>query len=90
MRRLEYLFEELSEEVTAGRPGRSAALDALTRLIMISLLRLCSNSLEARPARREDLKIFHRFNELIEAHYLQHWPLSRYAERHRRDRGAPQ
>ncbi|NWE37154.1 helix-turn-helix domain-containing protein, partial [Pseudomonas gingeri] len=36
--------------------------------------------LEARPARHEDLRIFHRFNELIEDHYLQHWPLSRYAD----------
>jgi AraC-like DNA-binding protein len=47
---------------------------------MVSLLRLCSNSLKATPARHEDLKIFHRFNELIEVHYQQHWPLSRYAE----------
>ena len=80
VRRLEYLFEELSEEVVAERPGRSAALDGLTRVIMISLLRLCSNPLKATPARHEDLKIFHRFNELIEAHYQQHWPLSLYAE----------
>jgi AraC family 4-hydroxyphenylacetate 3-monooxygenase operon regulatory protein len=80
VRRLEYLFEELSQEVAEERPGRSAALDSLTRVIMISLLRLCSNSSKATPARHEDLKIFHRFNELIEAHYQQHWPLSRYAE----------
>ena len=80
VRRLEYLFEELSEEVMAERPGRSSALDGLTRLLMISLLRLCPNSLKASPARHEDLRIFHRFNELIEAHYQQHWPLSRYAE----------
>lgn len=78
-RRVELMFEELSAEMAAERPGRSAALDSLTRLIMISLLRLCSNSAKATPARREDLKIFHRFNELIEAHYREHWPLSRYA-----------
>ena len=34
----------------------------------------------ARSTRHEDLLLFHRFNELIEAHYLEHWPLSRYAE----------
>lgn len=78
-RRVELLFEELSSEITEQRAGRSAALENLTRLIMISLLRLCSNSAKATPARREDLKIFHRFNELIEAHYREHWPLSRYA-----------
>lgn len=58
----------------------AAALDSLTRLIMIRLLRLCAHSLPARPMRHEDLRIFHRFNELIEAHYLEHWPLARYAE----------
>ncbi|MDE1165635.1 MAG: 4-hydroxyphenylacetate catabolism regulatory protein HpaA [Pseudomonas sp.] len=78
--RLDYLFEELNGEIIATQPGRGAALDSLTRLIMTRLLRLCANSLPARPARHEDLKIFHRFNELIEAHYLQHWPLSRYAD----------
>ena len=78
-RRVELMFEELSNEIADQRPGRGVALENLTRLIMISLLRLCSNSVKATPARREDLKIFHRFNELIEAHYREHWPLSRYA-----------
>lgn len=79
-KRLERMFEDLSQELAARHPGRTAALECLTRLIMISLLRLCSNSLKATPARHEDLKIFHRFNELIEVHYQQHWPLARYAE----------
>lgn len=51
----------------------------LARLVMISLLRLCANSLEATPARHEDLQLFHRFNELIERHYLDHWTLPAYA-----------
>lgn len=77
---LDQLFEELNDEINAERAGRAAALDSLTRLIMVRLLRLCAHSLPARPTRHEDLRIFHRFNELIEAHYLQHWPLARYAE----------
>jgi AraC family 4-hydroxyphenylacetate 3-monooxygenase operon regulatory protein len=77
---LDRLFEELNEEINAARAGRAAALDSLTRLIMIRLLRLCVHSLPAQPTRHEDLRIFHRFNELIEAHYLEHWPLARYAE----------
>jgi len=60
--------------------GRAAALDSLTRLIMIRLLRLCAHAQPARPTAHEDLRIFHRFNELIEAHYLEHWPLARYAQ----------
>jgi AraC family 4-hydroxyphenylacetate 3-monooxygenase operon regulatory protein len=77
---LDQLFEALSGEINAERAGRAAALDSLTRLIMIRLLRLCAHSVPARPTRHEDLRIFHRFNELIEAHYLEHWPLVRYAE----------
>ncbi|MFG0415659.1 4-hydroxyphenylacetate catabolism regulatory protein HpaA [Pseudomonas sp. zjy_8] len=78
-RRLETWLEALSDEFASSNPGRDAALQSLTRLIMISLLRLCPNSREAIPARHEDLKIFHRFNALIEAHYLEHWPLASYA-----------
>jgi AraC family 4-hydroxyphenylacetate 3-monooxygenase operon regulatory protein len=79
VQRLERLFSELQREFSGQEPGREPALEALTRLIVISLLRLSANSLEARPARHEDLQIFHRFNELIEAQYLEHWPLTRYA-----------
>lgn len=79
VRRLECLFHELQQEIDGQGAGREPALQALTRLLLISLLRLSANSLEARPARHEDLHIFHRFNELIEAHYLEHWPLGRYA-----------
>jgi AraC family 4-hydroxyphenylacetate 3-monooxygenase operon regulatory protein len=78
-RRLEFLFETLREENSQSLPGHASALSSLTRLIMISLLRLCANSLEATPARHEDLQIFHRFNELIERHYREHWALSAYA-----------
>ena len=73
------LFDELHREINAAQVGRGPALDSLTRLIMLSLLRLCARSLPARQTRHEDLQVFHRFNELIEAHYLEHWPLSRYA-----------
>ncbi|SPO54683.1 HpaA [Pseudomonas sp. JV551A1] len=78
-RRLGAWLEALSDEFASPHPGRDAALQSLTRLIMISLLRLCPNSREATPARHEDLKIFHRFNALVEAHYLEHWPLANYA-----------
>ncbi|WP_412459835.1 4-hydroxyphenylacetate catabolism regulatory protein HpaA [Pseudomonas sp. SC11] len=77
--RLGQWLEALSNEFANASAGRDAALQSLTRLIMISLLRLCPNSREATPARHEDLKVFHRFNALIEVHYLEHWPLVRYA-----------
>jgi len=80
IRRLDLLFDELGDEFAGRRPGRELCLVALTRLIFVSLLRLSARSLSAQPARGEDLHIYQRFNALIEQHYLEHWPLSRYAE----------
>lgn len=78
-KRVRRLFEELRSEMRAERPGRNVALESLTKLIMTSILRLCSSSAQACTTRREDLKIFRRFNELIEIHYRDHWPLATYA-----------
>lgn len=79
--RLDRLFEDLATEFTGQRRGRDLSLCALTQLIFISLFRFASQSLVAQPARSEDLHIFQTFNELIELHYREHWPLSLYAER---------
>lgn len=77
--RLNLLFDQLRGEFADSRPGRTTSLQALTRLIFISLLRLSARSLSAQPARREDLQIFQRFNMQIEMHYLEHLPLHEYA-----------
>lgn len=77
--RLNLLFDELRSEFADTRPGRELSLAALTRLIFVSLLRLSARTIQAQPARGEDLHIFQRFNGLIEAHYQEHWSLGRYA-----------
>lgn len=79
-RRLDRLFDDLREEFSQQRPGRAMCLEALTRLIFISLLRLSARSMSAQLTRREDLMIFQRFNALIEERYREHWSLPRYAE----------
>lgn len=81
VQRLNLLFDQLRSEFADSRPGRSASLQALTRLIFISLLRLSARSLSSQPARREDIHIFQRFNVQVEAHYLEHLALSDYAHR---------
>lgn len=78
-KRLEGLFDMLHDESNRSRLGRDQALIDLTRLIFISLMRLSSQSLNAQPARREDLAIFQGFNELVEQHYAEHWSLAEYA-----------
>ncbi|UUW72694.1 4-hydroxyphenylacetate catabolism regulatory protein HpaA [Pseudomonas oryzihabitans] len=79
--RLAALFELLRLETQAPRPAQPSSLRALARLLFISLLRLAPRSRAAQSVRHEDLLVFRRFNELIEAHYTEHWPLPRYAER---------
>ncbi len=51
--RLALLFEQLRSESMASRPGRQQTLLALTRLVMIGLLRLSANSVAARLMRHE-------------------------------------
>lgn len=78
--RLNLLFDQLRSEFAGSQPGRALSLEALTRLIFISLLRLSAQSLTAQSSRSEDLHIFQRFSLQIEAHYLEHLPLNRYAQ----------
>ncbi|MDD2054251.1 4-hydroxyphenylacetate catabolism regulatory protein HpaA [Pseudomonas putida] len=78
--RLTLLLDQLRSEFAAQQPGRAITLEALTRLILISVLRLSAPSLSAQPSRSEDLHIFQRFTTQIEAHYLEHLSLSRYAQ----------
>lgn len=77
---LDRLFEMLAEEFAARLPGREASLQALTQLIFITLLRLAAEPVKNQHVRHDNLQIFHRFNALIEDHYREHWPLSRYAQ----------
>lgn len=77
--RLERLFEELALEFAHQRPERELALTTLTRLIFIGLFRLSANSIKAQSVRHDDLMLFRRFNLEIEAHYREHWTLTRYA-----------
>lgn len=78
--RVEGLFEELALEFSHRRPGRELALTTLTRLIFIGLFRLSANSIKAQSVRHDDLMLFRRFNLEIEAHYREHWTLTRYAK----------
>lgn len=77
--RLDLLFDELRDEFAGERPGRALGLIALTRLIFISLLRLSEQAVMAQPTRHEELRVFQRFNALIEEHYPEHWLLRHYA-----------
>lgn len=75
------VFERLRHEFQAAGPGRSHALRLLAQLAFISLLRMAPASMQAPPARKDDLALFRAFNALLEDHFQHHWPVSRYCER---------
>lgn len=57
------------------------ALKALLQLILIDILRLADQSQPQQKMRKEDIRIFHHFNQLIESHYKEHLTLTQYSEK---------
>jgi AraC family 4-hydroxyphenylacetate 3-monooxygenase operon regulatory protein len=78
-RELSRLFGLLRRETEDRRQGAEAAIEALTRLILIAAFRLLETPSEAGGARRHDLMALRRFHELVERHFAEHWTLPRYA-----------
>lgn len=74
----------LQREFSGDRKGRSAAVLALGQSAFINLSRLllAQGSANAmRPERSEDLQLFLRFCDMIEAHFRDHLTLTEYAGR---------
>ncbi|WP_299183290.1 4-hydroxyphenylacetate catabolism regulatory protein HpaA [uncultured Neptuniibacter sp.] len=59
---------------------QTVALRALLQLVLIDISRLSDQSQPQQKTRKEDVRIFHKFNELIENHYKEHLTLSQYSE----------
>ena len=72
-------LELLASELAAARAAQELIVAALLRLIFVSLLRLGRQAMPGGRLRRHDVRLFRRFNALIEQHYREHWPLLRYA-----------
>jgi AraC family transcriptional activator of pobA len=89
VQRVQALFDELAAEFrmpdmvsVTGNP----VLPWLARAVVWRLAQLASREAQqqdnanAKSARRQQ-DVFTRFTVLLEAHYLEHWPISRYASR---------
>lgn len=74
------LFDRLRTEFQLAGAGREQALRLLAQLVFLSLLRLAPASMPAPPARKDDLALFRAFNALLEAHFQEHWAITRYCE----------
>ncbi len=77
--RLAVLIQLLADEFFAARPGRKHTVPALTQAALICVFRLAQLPERGEPLREIELQIFQQFNQLIEAHHAEHWPLAQYA-----------
>lgn len=75
------LLELLAQENDSEAGQHDRARKALLQLILIDISRLADQGQPQQNTRKEDVRIFHRFNELIESHYKEHITLSQYAEK---------
>ncbi len=84
LQRVQALFDQLAAEFRMPDTSGSPVLPWLARAIVWRLAQLASREAQqldtAKSARRQ-LDVFTRFTVLLEAHYLEHWPVSRYASR---------
>lgn len=79
--RMLYLLEMMAEENDQSSKHLTLAMKALLQLVLIDIARLSDQGQPKQKTRKEDVRIFHRFNELIEKHYREHINLSTYAEK---------
>ncbi len=63
-------------------PGREHTLALLAQAVFTLLLRNAKLDDHAASGMRGELKLFQRFNQMIDSHYHQHWTVPDYAELH--------
>ncbi len=83
--RLDALFRELTHEFQwPATAGASPVLGWLARALVWRLAQASAQQRQAAAAGERGLRhqaLFTRFLLLVEQHFLEHWPLQRYAER---------
>jgi AraC family transcriptional regulator, transcriptional activator of pobA len=77
--RIAALLRELAAESGAAGAEGSPTVGWLARSVVWHLARSRERSARSAPPRQEAL--FARFVQLVERHHLEHWPVTRYAER---------
>lgn len=79
LHQLEHYFVDIEKEFQSNKVSRTTALKSLVSLIFIQMIRLGDVTAPRINSCSGDLNTFRSFNELIENHFLEHWPLSQYA-----------
>lgn len=78
--RMLHLLSLMADENDHNSKEHSLALKALLQLVLIDIARLSGQTQIKQKTRKEDVRIFNRFNELIELHFREHINLIQYAE----------
>lgn len=79
-RELEFYLDRLAGEFRGEAPGRRALVEWLVRIVLLLVARRHVATQLAPGSSRRRAEAFARFRALAEAHYVEHWPVSRYAE----------
>lgn len=79
-RQMLYLLSQMADENDHSSLEHTLALKALLQLVLIDIARLSDQTHQKQKTRKEDVRIFHRFNELIETHYHDHLTLAQYSD----------
>lgn len=73
------LLDMMAAENTNNDLQHHLAQRALLQMILIDISRLADRGSAQQKTQKEDVRIFHRFNKLIEKHYQNHLSLPDYA-----------
>lgn len=76
---LAHYWRLIERESTSQLPGREHTLTLLAQAVFTLLLRNAKLDDHAASGIRGELKLFQRFNQLIDGHYHQHWTVPDYA-----------
>ncbi len=72
------ILGDIQLEWSGNQAAKELALESLVRLLLIRLARLSFKRSASRTVNNEDLRLFHRFTNMIEEHYQEQWHLPRY------------
>lgn len=78
--RMLHLLSLMADENDHTSMEHTLALKALLQLVLIDIARLSDQKQPKQKTRKEDVRIFHRFNELIEEHFREHLTLTQYSK----------
>lgn len=76
------LLEQVADEFRAEAPGRNALVEWLVRAALLHIARahVAASRAQAGRGAPGHAERFAAFRKLVEAHYRDHWPLSRYCQ----------